>query len=222
MRKSMVLPMVGLLALGVVGPVAAAPNTSNTSGTGETIAGDWSTPNGYGYVFLGEETGYGGFGDVYQESGEWVECPPGSVGGGKGGAVAEDTTPGDGTYGFVGTRTWGYAYDVRIDFSKKFETGHATGSVELFTETVDECNGIYGGDSIPDSGTLDVTVTGVGPLATFRGSGSYKIPAEFNGHQNYRGKERAATGSIVAAGTIDTTFGSGYMSQVTWTEHTNS
>ena len=49
MRKLMVLPLAGLLALGVVGPVAAGPNVSNTSGKGETIYGDWSTAGGYGY-----------------------------------------------------------------------------------------------------------------------------------------------------------------------------
>lgn len=218
MRKLMVLPMAGLLALGVVGPVAAGPNVSNTSGTGETIFGDWSTESGYGYVFLGEESGYGGFGDIYQESGAWVECPPVE----EGAPGPKDTTPGDVYYGFVGTRTWGYAYDVQIEFSSKLDTGTATGSVELWTETVDECNGIYGGDAVADSGSLDVHVTGVGPVATFRGSGSFKIPSEFNGHQNYRGKERQATGSIVAAGSIDTTFGYGYMSRVSWSQHTNN
>ena len=35
MRKLMILPLAGLLALGVVGPVAAAPNTSNMSGSGQ-------------------------------------------------------------------------------------------------------------------------------------------------------------------------------------------
>jgi hypothetical protein len=217
MRKLMVLPLAGLLALGVVGPVAAGPNVSNTSGSGETIYGEWYGEDTYGYAFLGEESGYGGFGDIYQESGTWVECPPA----GESGIGTMDTKPADETYGFVGTRTWGYAYDVEIEFSRRLETGHATGSVELYTETVDECNGIYGGDAVADVGSLDVTVTGVGSLATFRGSGSYKIPSEFNGHQNYRGKERLATGSILA-GPIDAEFGYAYMSEVTWTEHVNS
>jgi hypothetical protein len=218
MRKLMVLPLAGLLALGMVGPVAAGPNVSNSSGTGETIYGEWSTDTGYGYVYLGEESGYGGFGDIYQESGTWVECEPA----GDDVPSPKDTGPGDGYYGFVGTRTWGYAYDVQVDFSRRLETGEATGTVELYTETVDECNGVYGGDAMAEVGALDVTVIGVGPLGTFRGTGSYQIPSEFNGHQNYRGKERQATGSVLAAGSIDATFGFGYMSEVTWTEHQNS
>ncbi len=220
MRKLMVLPMAGLLALGVVGPVSAGPNVSNTSGTGETIYGEWSVDGGYGYVYLGEESGYGGFGDIYQESGEWVECAPADepapdV------PTTKDTGPGEEYYGFVGTRTWGYASDLHIDFSKKFDTGRATGSVELYTETVNECEGIYG-DATTETGTLDLTVTGVGPIATFRGSGSYKIPSEFNGHSNQRGKERLATGSVVVGSAIDATLDYGYMSQVTWADHSNS
>lgn len=228
MRKLMVLSMAGVLALAVAGPVAAGPNVSNTSGSGETIYGEWSGDGTYGYVFLGEESGYGGFGEIYQESGGYVLCDPvvgaaagGGTGGGKGNPVAQDTTPGDESYGFIGTRTWGYAYDVQIDFSRRLESGSASGSVELYTETVDECNGIYGGDAVAEIGSIDVTVSGVGPLATFRGSGSYKIPSEFNGHQNYRGKERQAAGTVVAGDSIDATFDWSYMSQVTWTVHTN-
>ena len=217
MRKLMVLPLAGLLALGVVGPVAAGPNVSNTSGKGETIYGDWSTAGGYGYFQLGEDTNYGSFGDVYQENGEWIECPPPE----DGAPETKDTGPGEGYYGFVGTRTWGYAYDVTIDFSRRLETGSATGQVELYTETVDECNGVYGGDAVAETGTIEVAVTGVGPLATFKGTGSYQIPSEFNGHQNYRGMERTAVGSVVAGSAIDASFTYGYMSQVTWTEHVN-
>ncbi len=218
MRKLMVLPMAGLLALSVAGPVAAGPNVSNTSGTGETMYGEWSTANGYGYVFLGEESGQGGYGDVYQEEGTWVECSPSD----EPVADTKDTGPGEGEYGFVGTRTYGYAYDVQIDLSRRLETGRATGTVELYTETVDECNGVYGGDAVAETGSIEVTLAGVGPLGTFKGTGSYKIPSEFNGHQSSRGTERLASGSAVAAGSIDVTFGYAYMSRISWSEHTNS
>ena len=204
MRRFMVLPMTALLVLAVAAPVAAGPNVSNQSGSGESIYGEWYDGTTYGYVFLGEESGYGGFGDIYQESGEWILCEGGEL------------------YGFEGTRTWGYAYDVTIDMTRRLESGTATGTVDLFTETVDECNGIYGGDPGFVSGTLVVEVSGAGPLASFRGSGSYQIPSEFNGHYNYRGKERQATGAIDAAGVISADFDWAYMSQVTWTEHVNN
>ena len=161
MRKLMILPLAGLLALGVVGPVAAAPNVSNTSGTGESIFGDWWTEGTYGYVFVGEDSTYGGFAEIYEESGQWAECD----------------TPGEGDFGFVGTRTWGYAEGgVTVDLSRRLDSGHATGSIELYTATVDECAGDYGDEAVSEVVTLDVTVTAAGPLATFRGHGSLQDP----------------------------------------------
>jgi hypothetical protein len=223
MRRFMVLPIAAILALTIAGPAMAGPNVSNTSGGGETIYGEWSAEGTYGYVFLGEDSSYGGFGEVYQESGEWVLCetPVGEPDGGKGGPSTQDTGPGEEVYGFVGTRTFGWASDLQITLSRRLETGTATGSVELYTETVDECNGIYGGDGVAEVGTINVSATGVGSLATFRGSGAYKIPSEFNGHENYRGSERRATGTVVAGSAIDTSFDWGYLSKVTWTMHSN-
>lgn len=221
MRRFMVLPLAGLLALTIAGPALAGPNVSNTSGGGETIYGEWSSEGTWGYVFLGEETGYGAFGEIYQESGEWILCAPVAGGGpAKGGPSTEDTTPGEEVYGFVGTRTYGYATDLELNLSRRLETGSATGTVELFTETVDECAGIYG-DGSSEIASIDVTATGIGSLASFRGSGSYKIPSEFNGHDSYRGTERQASGSIVAGSVIDASFDFGYMSRVTWTSHSN-
>ena len=70
-------------------------------------------------------------------------------------------------------------------------------------------------------GTLDLQVTGTGAVATFRDSQFYKLPSEFNGHATYRGRERQATGSLVAGGSIDVGLDSAYMSEVTWSEHAN-
>jgi hypothetical protein len=221
MRKLMVLPLAGLLALGVVGPVAAAPNVSNTSGGGESIYGEWSSDGTYGYVSVGEDSQYGGFADIYQESGTWVECDPGAAGSGKDTPTTQDTT-GDGDYGFVGTRTWGYGEDVTVDLSRRLDSGHATGSIELYTSTVDECAGDYGDDAASVVVTLDVSVAAAGPLASFRDHGSYKIPSQFNGHQSYRGKERAASGTVSAGTSIDATFSFAGMSVTTWSDHSNS
>ena len=80
----------------------------------------------------------------------------------------------------------------------------------------------YGDDAVPSVVTIDVRLTGSGPLATFRTSNQYKMPSQFNGHDSYRGTERAATGSIVAGSLIDATFSSADMLQVTWSSHSNS
>jgi len=219
MRKLMVLPLAGLLALGVVGPVAAAPNVSNTSGGGQSIYGEWADEGTNGYVSVGYDSEYGSFADIYQESGTWVECDPGAAGLGKDTPTTQDTTGGD--YGFVGTRTWGYGEGITVDLSRRLDSGRATGSVELFTATVDECAGDYGDDAASEVGALDVSVTATGPLVSYRGHGTYKLPSEFNGHENYRGKERSASGTF-SAGSIDATFSSGGMSVFTWSDHSNS
>jgi len=219
MRKLMILPLVGLLALGVVGPVAAAPNVSNTSGSGESIYGEWSAEGMDGYVSVGTDSSYGDFADISQESGTWVECDTGAVDPGKDTPTTQDTTGGD--YGFVGTRTWGYSDSVTVELSRRLDSGHASGSIELYTATVDECAGDYGDDAVSEVVTLDVSVSAAGPLASFRDHGTYKIPSQFNGHQDYRGKERAATGTVVAGTSIDATFSSADMSVLTWSDHSN-
>jgi len=219
MRKLMILPLVGLLALGVVGPVAAAPNVSNTSGSGESIYGEWSAEGMDGYVSVGTDSSYGDFAAISQESGTWVECDTGAVDPGKDTPTTQDTTGGD--YGFVGTRTWGYSDSVTVELSRRLDSGHASGSIELYTATVDECAGDYGEDAVSEVATLDVKVTAAGPLASFRDHGSYKVPSQLNGHQNVRGKERAATGTVSAGISIDATFSGAGMSVLTWSDHSN-
>jgi hypothetical protein len=220
MRKLMVLPLAGLLALGVVGPVAASANVSNTSGGGESIYGEWSSDVTYGYVSVGTDGKYGTFGEIYQESGTWVECDPGAAGSGKDAPTTQDTT-GGGDYGFVGTRTWGYSDGLTVELSRRLDSGHATGSIELYTATVDECAGDYGDDAVSEVVPLEVSVTATGPLASIRGHGSYKVPSQFNGHENYRGKERAASGTVSAGSSIDATFSFAGMSVFTWSDHVN-
>jgi hypothetical protein len=220
MRKFMVLPMAGLLALGIAAPAAAAPNVSNTSGSGQSMYGEWSTDGGSGYVSVGVDSAYGSYAEIYQESGTWVECAPGDEPPPDKGAIAYDTTPGDGGYGFVGTRTSGYGSDIRLDLSRKLDSGRATGTIELYTETVDECNGVYDGGT-SEVGALDLQLTGTGSVASFRDSQFYKLPSKFNGHATYRRRERQAAGSLVVGGSIDVGLDSAYMSEVTWSEHTN-
>jgi hypothetical protein len=220
MRKFMVIPLAGLLAFSVAGPVAAGANVSNASGSGQSIYGEWSADGTYGYASIIADSEYGNYAEFYQESGEWVVCDPGAPPvDGKSAAVPYDTTGGD--EGFLGTRTYGYSYDAKIDLSRRLDTGRATGTVELYTATVDECNGIYGDDAVADIGTFEVNVTATGPLATFRGSGHYKVPSQYNEHESSKGSERQAAGSIVAGSTLDVSFDWAYMTKVSWSAHAN-
>lgn len=202
MRRFMFIGMVGVLVLAFAAPVAAGPNTSNTSGSGRTIQGEWYSESGYGAVYLFEESS-ATYGEIYEESGAYLPC---------------DGTDGD-MYGFQGRRVQGWAQGLTIVLDPKLNAGTATGEFEIASETVDECVGSY--DVAFETVSVTVDVTGTGPVAMFRNSGSFKIPGEYNSHSRYRGKERSAAGGIDlgAMGTRD--FDWAIMASYSWTEHSN-
>ncbi|HEX5591421.1 MAG TPA: hypothetical protein VFX65_14105, partial [Candidatus Limnocylindrales bacterium] len=168
MRKFLTLPVAGLLVLAVAAPVLAGPNTSNTSGSGEVISGELAVDGSYGYFMVFQENNEPGYGDLYLESGAWVECPPpaeGSASIESRDVTADDTGPGEGVYGFVGTRTYGWAFDVEISLSRRLDIGTATGSIELYTETVDECAGTFGEPTF-EIVALSVSAAGQGDVVS--------------------------------------------------------
>lgn len=205
MRKLTILPLAAALLLAAAGPVSAGANTSNTSGSGRTIQGEWYDTTSSGYVVLFEESG-GSFGEFLAESGEWTLCNPGA-------------SPEEEIYGFVGTRIWGWSSDVAISMTSKLTAASATGTFDIGVDTIDECTGTY--DSTYDTAAISVDLVGEGSLVTFRNSGSFHVPGEFNAHGQYRGQERSAAGSIDLGsfGSHDLDFA--VMAQYRWTDHTN-
>jgi hypothetical protein len=215
MRKFLVLPLAGLLLVAGAAPVAAGANTTNTSGGGRTIQGEWQGDGVYGYITLfeessGSDSGYSPYGEFMEETGEWVECAAGAV---------DDEDTGE-YYGFVGTRVGGWSSDIDIVLDSKLTAGSATGTFDVAIETVDECNGVF--DSTMHTVTVSVDVIGDGDLVMFRGSGSYKEPGAFNSHTNERGKERWAAGSVDLGSLGSRTFDHGIMAQYSWSNHSNS
>jgi hypothetical protein len=152
-------------------------------------------------VYLFDESS-GTYGEVFEESGEYLPCDG----------------P-DGAYGFQGTRIHGWANTLLISIDAKLSAGSATGDFEVAVETVDECVGTY--DVAFDTVSVTVGVTGTGSVATFRNSGSFKIPGEYNSHSRYRGKERPATGSIELGSIGTRDFDWAMMASYSWTEHSN-
>jgi hypothetical protein len=201
MRRFMIIPLVGALVLGAAGPVAAGPNVGNLSGSGRTIQGEWSSESGYGAVYLFDESS-GTYGEIYEESGQYAPCDG----------------P-DGAYGFQGTRTQGWASGVTISVDAKLNAGSAAGDFEIAVETVDECAGSY--DVVFDTVSVTVDVAGTGSVATFRNSGSFKIPGEYNAHSRYRGKERQATGTIDLGSMGTRDLGWAILASYSWSEHSN-
>lgn len=218
MRRFVVLPFAALLALAAAAPVLAGPNVRNQSGGGNVIAGSWSGENLWGYVELFQEKGAQGEGFLYEEFGTYVECD-GTGEGSTSGEISIAAAPGEGSYGFQGTRVNGWAYGVVVTLSSRLASGAASGTFELWIETVDECAGIYDGSLVVEP--FSASVTGVGAVVSFRGFGSYQVPSEFNGHGSYRGKERQATGSLELEPLANPVFDWAYMSQYTWIEHVN-
>lgn len=202
MRRLMIVPLAGALLLGAAAPVAAGPNTSNTSGGGRTLQGEWYSDQGSGYVYLFEESG-SPFGEVFEEDGTWVQCDP----------TDEDS------FGFQGTRVQGWAENLTISVDKRLTRSSAVGDFDLAIETIDDCVGVY--DVTYSSTTVSVDLTGSGPLASFRDRGSFKIPGSYNAHSTYKGKQRDATGSIDLGSMGPRDFGWAMMAEYTWSEHTN-
>ena len=158
MGTFLIIPLVGALVLATAAPVAAAPNTSNLSGSGRTIEGEWYGDSGYGSVSC--STSRTARTANLEESGLYAECAAG---------------PDGEVYGFQGTRIQGWANGLTINVDAKLNAGSAAGDFEIAIETVDECAGTY--DLEFDTVSVMVDVTGTGSVAMFRNSGSPKIPA---------------------------------------------
>jgi hypothetical protein len=204
MRKLAIIPMAGLLILAIAAPAAAGANVTNQSGSARVINGEWYGDDSWGYTYFALDSSYGSYGEFYEESGAWVEC--GDI---------------DEKYGFVGTRTYGWAGDLEVVIDKRLDHGSASGQMELYTETVDDCLGIYG-EGVGSISSFTVAVDGVGTVARFRNGGSYKLPGEYNGHSKESGKERQATGSIDLGDAGTREFGSAVLATITWTDHSNN
>jgi hypothetical protein len=205
MRKLAVIPMAGLLALAIAAPAAAGANVSNQSGSAAVLNGEYYSDGIYGYAYFAIDSAYGSWGEVYEESGEWVQC--------------DETGE---FYGFVGNRTYGWTEDLTIVLDSRLNHGTASGTLELISETINECTGEYGGGGEPTSVGFTADLDGFGSVARFRNSGSYQLPGEFNAHSSQSGKERQATGSIDLGAAGTRTFDAGVLATITWRDHSNN
>jgi hypothetical protein len=205
MRKLAVFPMAGLLALAISAPAMAGPNVTNASGSARVMNGEWYSDGGYGSVYLVTDSGYGAWGEFVEESGEWIPC--------------DETGE---YYGFVGVRTSGWTGDLSITLDSRLEHGSASGTLELYTATVNECTGEYSGPDEPTTVAFTAELDGVGRAVRFRGNGSFSLPGEVNSHSSQSGKERPATGSIDLGDAGSRTFDGAILATYSWREHSNN
>jgi hypothetical protein len=205
MRKLAVIPMAGLLVLAISAPALAGPNVSNSSGSATVVNGEWYSDGGSGYAYFATDSMYGVWGEFLEESGEWVPCDESGE-----------------FYGFVGSRTFGWSGDFAIDVDSRLDHATVSGTIDVFTETVNDCTGEYGGSDEPVTVAFSAELDGVGDAVRFRNSGSYKLPGEFNSHGSQSGRERPATGSIDLGELGTQTFDSGVLASISWRDHTNN
>lgn len=205
MRKLAIIPMAGLLVLAISAPAMAGPNVSNASGSAKVINGEWYSDGGYGYAYFASDSQGGVWGEVYTETGEWIPCDESGE-----------------YYGFVGSRTSGWSGDLSITIDSRLDHGSVSGTLDLFTETVNECTGEYTGTGESTSVAFTAELDGVGSAVRFRGSGSYKLPGEFNNHSTQSGKERPATGSIDLGDAGSRSFDYAILATYSWHDHSNN
>ena len=208
MRKFMVIPMAALLALTVAAPASAGANTYNGSGSALTAQGFWSSDAGgawtYGSLYAWQATGSAStYLDFFEEGGQYVDCTP------------DDDT--DEFYGFQGQYRYGYG-EGTLTMGQGLSQAHASGVLEIGTVTVDDCVGLYDeswASGVPVS--LDLVATG--PKVMERGTSSFKIPGEYNGHSSYSTTSRSAAGTASIDGSEIAVEGG--IGKVSWRDHGN-
>lgn len=209
MRKFMVIPLAALLVLAVAAPASAGANTYNASGSALTAQGFWSSEAGGGWTFgslyAWQESGSSStYLEFFEETGQYVDCTP-----------ADET---DESYGFQGEFRYGFG-EGTLKISQGSADAHASGTLEMFTTSIDECTGEYNeaaGGSVEVS--LDLVATG--PKIMERGTSSFKIPGEYNGHSSYSTTSRAAAGTASIDGSEIAVEGG--IGKISWRDHGNN
>src|SRR4051812_14274468 len=144
MRKLAVVPIAGLLILAIAAPGAAAANVTNQTGSSRVINGEWSSAGGSGYAYFATDSANGAWGEFYEESGEYIDC---------------DGT--DERYGFVGRGPSGGGAASPAPIDARLNHGTASGTLDVLTETVNDCTGEYTGTGEPTTLAFETSLDGV-------------------------------------------------------------
>lgn len=208
MRKFMVIPLAALLVLAVAAPASAGPNVSNSSGSASTAQGSWYSDAGgvdtYGSLNAWQETGSPTvFLDFFEESGRYVDCTP-----------ADDT---DESFGFQGQYRYGYG-EGTFSIGRGSANAQASGTMEIYTTAIDDCAGSYL-ESEESGVAVSLALTATGSKVMERGTGSFKVPGEFNSHSSYSTTYRTAAGTATIGG--DEIAVDGAIGKVSWRDHNN-
>jgi len=211
MRKLLVLPMAALLIGAIAAPVSAGANVNNSSQSATTAQGYWGSGGkeggveAYGSLYAWQDSGSSAaYVEFSEGSGQWVDCTP-----------ADDT---DDFYGFQGQSRYGSG-DGTLKVGKGSSDAHASATLEIYSYVIDDCAGTY--DETSEDGVLvSLDLVATGPKIMERGTGSFKIPSQFNSHSSYSTTSRSAAGTATIgdgpAITVD-----GGIGTVSWRDHSN-
>jgi hypothetical protein len=210
MRKLLVLPMAALLLAAIAAPVSAGANVTNSSQSAVTAQGYWGSGKEdgvetYGSLYAWQDSGSSSAYVEFSEGiGQYVDCTP-----------ADDT---DDFYGFQGQSRYGSG-DGTLNVGKGSSDAHASAILEIYTSVIDECAGTYDETSV--SGVpVSLDLVANGPKIMERGTGSFKIPSQFNGHSSYTTTSRSAAGTAMV-GDGPAIAVDGGIGTVSWRDHSN-
>jgi hypothetical protein len=208
MRKFTVIPLAALLVLAVAAPASAGANVSNSSNSASTAQGSWYSDAGgvdtYGSLNAWQETGSSEvYLDFWEESGQYVDCTP-----------ADDS---DESYGFQGQYRYGYG-EGSLAIGRGSADAQASGTLEITTTAVDDCAGTYV-ESQESGVAVSLALVATGSKIMERGTSSFKVPSQFNGHSSYSTTSRLASGTVTIGG--DEIAVDGAIGKVSWRDHNN-
>ena len=204
MRKFVTIPLAALLVLTVAAPASAGAKTSNSSSSAMTAQASWYSDGGSGGLYAWQETGASfAYMDYFEEVGAYVDCTP-----------ADDT---DDSYGFQGQYIYGYG-EGTLTIGRASADAQASGTLETFTTQVDDCIGLYS-ESAAGSVAVSFDLVATGRKMMERGTSSFKIPSEYNGHSHYASTSRFAAGNATIDGSEIAVDGS--IGKVSWRDHGN-
>jgi hypothetical protein len=214
MRKLLVVPLAGLLVLGIAAPALAGPNTTNLSGSATIAQASWESYDdatetyAYGYLVVVRESGSTApFAQYQQYTEQIVQCT--------GDATPDD--PSDDTFAPKATFLDGFG-DATLAIGKSYSSAAASGNLAISSGGFDGCTGEKFYEEAPGRAfTLDLTATS--PTIRESGRGSFHVPGEFNNHSSYKATYRLADAAIT--GLDAPAVVSGQIGKVSWMDHTN-
>jgi len=202
----------GLAALAVVGPVAAASDVVNISGSATIAQVEWDYDDDGtfvgGYVVAADDRTFGTIIESFQYSEAFVQC--------EGANTPDDPT--DDRFDFQIVLASGTGYPTTFTIGRSYGGATVIGELTIVVDHFDGCTG-ESTTEVLTGVPVSLDIVGTGSLVREAGRGSFRIPGELNAHGSFRQTSR--TGEGVAGIGSEAFTGVGIVGTVSWREHAN-